>query len=53
VITEIGRETGRMSSKDAAALVGAAMLSMLLFPTLGLAQLRGAEPEEPAEPDHR
>jgi len=43
VITEIGRQTGRMSSSSAAALVGAAMLSVLVLPVLGLVQLRRGE----------
>jgi len=34
-ITEIGIRTGRMQSDIAAALVGAAMLSVLLFPAIG------------------
>jgi Kef-type K+ transport system membrane component KefB len=53
VITEIGRQTNRMSAEDAAALVGAAMLSMLVFPVLGLSQLRRADPDEdPASTPH-
>jgi len=35
VITEIGTRAGSMRSDTAAALIGAAMLSVLLFPTLG------------------
>jgi Kef-type K+ transport system membrane component KefB len=35
VITEIGLETGHMKPKNATALVGAAMLSVLVFPLLG------------------
>jgi Kef-type K+ transport system membrane component KefB len=53
VLTEIGRQTDRVSSSDAAALVGAAMLTMLLFPVLGLAQLRRAETEDAARPASR
>ena len=34
-ITEIGMRSGRMQSDIAAALVGAAMLSVLLFPVIG------------------
>ena len=33
-ITEIGVQSGRMRSDIAAALVGAALLSVLLFPTI-------------------
>jgi len=35
-ITVIGRQTGHMAPEEAAALVGAGMLSVLLFPLLGL-----------------
>jgi Kef-type K+ transport system membrane component KefB len=35
-ITEIGLDTGRMKSANAAALVGAAMLSVLIFPYVAL-----------------
>jgi hypothetical protein len=35
-ITEIGVATGRMRTENAAALVGAAMLSVLLFPLSAL-----------------
>lgn len=37
VITEIGRSTDNMKPENATALVGAAMLSVLLFPLLGFA----------------
>ena len=50
VITEIGRQTNRLSAQNAAALVGAAMLTMLIFPVLGLMQLRHAEPDDDPEP---
>ncbi len=36
-ITEIGTETGVMRADEAVALVGAGMLSVLLFPLLALA----------------
>src|SRR4029077_3691949 len=36
-ITEIGVATGRMRSENAAALVGAGMVSVLLFPLVALA----------------
>lgn len=41
VITEIGKETGRLTPESAAALVGAGILSVLLFPLLALS-LRGS-----------
>lgn len=40
VITEVGKATGRMQPANAAALVGAGILSVLLFPLIALA-LRG------------
>lgn len=43
VITSIGLDTGRMLAANAAALVGAGMLSVLLYPLLGFALLRRAE----------
>jgi Kef-type K+ transport system membrane component KefB len=39
-ITEIGTETGAMDEREAVALVGAGMLSVLLYPILGLGVLR-------------
>jgi hypothetical protein len=39
-ITTLASETGHMRPSTAAALVGAAVLSTLVFPTLGL-RLRG------------
>jgi Kef-type K+ transport system membrane component KefB len=39
-ITEVATETGRLAQDDAAALVGAAMLSLLAFPVAGTALLR-------------
>jgi Kef-type K+ transport system membrane component KefB len=45
VICEIGRRSGRVASSDAAALIGAAMLSVLIYPLIGLSQLRrGGKP---------
>ena len=41
-ITAIGVETGRMRSETAAALVGAGMLSVFVFPLLGLSIRRSA-----------
>lgn len=40
-ITEIGRDTGQMREENAAALVGAGMLSVFLFPLLALLLRRG------------
>jgi len=53
VITELGVQTGRMRPENAAALVGAGMLSVLLYPLLGFALLRraGVVSGEPAERD--
>ena len=42
VITGIGVDTGRMLPENAAALVGAGMLSVLVFPLLGFSRLRRA-----------
>ncbi|MDP3561458.1 MAG: cation:proton antiporter [Legionellaceae bacterium] len=39
-ITTLGTENGQLQTQNAAALVGAGMLSVLLFPMLGLKQLR-------------
>jgi Kef-type K+ transport system membrane component KefB len=49
-ITEIGVRTGRMRSETAAALVGAGMLSVFVFPLLGL-RLRRPAGASGAEPD--
>jgi len=43
VITTIGTSEGRMLPENAAALVGAGMLSVLLFPMIGLRRLKAAE----------
>ncbi len=48
-ITTIATETGHMKSSTAAGLVGAAMLSTLVYPFVGLALRRRSE-EETAEP---
>jgi hypothetical protein len=46
VITTIGTSEGRMLPENAAALVGAGLLSALVFPALGLRLLRrGGGPE--------
>lgn len=54
VITEIGLDTGRMRPENAAALVGAGMVSVLVFPLSGFALLQrsgsSAPAPAPAEP---
>lgn len=45
VITSIGVSAGRMLPVNAAGLVGAAMLSVLIYPTLALAILKRKEPQ--------
>mgnify|MGYP005812325071 CR=1 FL=1 len=49
-ITTIAVEAGKMHSSTAAGLVGAAMLSTLIFPFVGAALRAGADPEREAEP---
>ena len=46
VITELGKVTGRMRPENAAALVGAGIVSVLFFPLIGLS-LRPAAGESP------
>jgi Kef-type K+ transport system membrane component KefB len=48
-ITTLAHETGHMRSSTAASLVGAAVLSTLVFPLLGL-RVRGGAPVAPAPP---
>jgi len=48
-ITTIATETGHMKDYTAAALVGAAMLSTLIFPFVGLALRRGARVGDEAQ----
>jgi hypothetical protein len=50
-ITSIGVETGELATDTAASLVGAAMLSVLIFPVVALGLLRRLPPDapEPAE----
>jgi Kef-type K+ transport system membrane component KefB len=48
-ITSIGLDTDRMKPENAAALVGAAILSVLLFPLIGLGLRRRARTEAEAE----
>ena len=51
VITEIGLETDRMLPENAAALVGAGMLSVLLYPLVGFAlHGRGTTADDAATP---
>ena len=50
VITEIGLATHRMRPSNAAALVGAGMLSILLYPLVGFALLDGSEEMTESEP---
>ncbi len=58
VITSIGVSEGKMRPDNAAALVGAGMLSVVLLPTIALRRLKSArgrpgepsDPEEPGEP---
>jgi Kef-type K+ transport system membrane component KefB len=54
-VTGIGVDTGELPSGTAAALVGAGMLSVLLFPLLGLAMRRRASdaPRDPKPDDLR
>jgi hypothetical protein len=49
-ITTLATRTGHMRTSTAAALVGAAVLSTLVYPMLGL-RLRGDPLVAPAEPD--
>jgi Kef-type K+ transport system membrane component KefB len=46
-ITTVARETGHMRSSTQASLIGAAVLSTLVFPMLGLRLRRGAPLDEP------
>jgi Kef-type K+ transport system membrane component KefB len=49
--TATGMDLGLLDAAEGAALVGAGLLSVLLFPVIGLALLRGATPAPaPAEP---
>ena len=48
-ITTIGLDTDRMKPENAAALVGAAMLSVLLFPLIGLGVRKRARTDTAAE----
>jgi hypothetical protein len=48
-ITTIATEGGHMKTTTAAGLVGAAMLSTLIFPFIGMALRKGSEMEEEAQ----
>jgi Kef-type K+ transport system membrane component KefB len=48
--TAIGTDLGLLDAAEGAALIGAGLLSVLLFPVLGLALLRGARRNAPARP---
>jgi Kef-type K+ transport system membrane component KefB len=48
-ITTLATEGGHMHPSTSAALVGAAILSTLIFPFVGLALRRGADAEQPAD----
>ncbi|MGH2982942.1 MAG: hypothetical protein ACRDK5_01600 [Solirubrobacterales bacterium] len=51
-ITTVATETGHMKSSTAAGLVGAAIISALVYPLIGLRLRRGEEPSEgPIEPE--
>jgi len=45
--TAIGLELGLLDAAESAALIGAGLLSVLIFPVLGLTLLRGAAAGEP------
>jgi Kef-type K+ transport system membrane component KefB len=49
-ITQIGLSTGEMHPENGAALVGAGLLSVLVFPMLATAIGRRSDPEDEAVP---
>lgn len=51
VITQIGVQTGQMRPENATALVGAGMLSVLVFPLLGFALLGTTEGDDTDDAD--
>jgi hypothetical protein len=51
-VAEIGVQTGRMLPDNAAALVGAGMLSILLFPITALISRRNVTIPAPVAPTH-
>src|SRR4051812_31023840 len=48
--TAIGQDLGLLSAAEGAALIGAGLLSVLIFPLAGLALLREPGVERPAAP---
>ncbi|MGH2960548.1 MAG: cation:proton antiporter, partial [Solirubrobacterales bacterium] len=50
-ITTIGLENGNMRASTAAALVGAAVLTVLIVPTIALRMLKAADAESKPEPE--
>jgi Kef-type K+ transport system membrane component KefB len=50
-ITTVATETGHMKSSTAAGLVGAAIISALIYPLIGLRLRRDAPGEGPLEPE--
>jgi hypothetical protein len=48
-ITTLAQDAGKMRASTASALVGAAIISTLVFPLVGL-RLRRDRPQEPDEP---
>jgi Kef-type K+ transport system membrane component KefB len=51
-ITTLAQDAGDMRASTASALVGAAIISTLAFPLIGL-RLRRDRPREPEDPGHR
>jgi Kef-type K+ transport system membrane component KefB len=47
--TAIGAELGLIDAAESAALIGAGLLSVLIFPVVGLALLRGGDQPRPGE----
>jgi hypothetical protein len=52
-ITTLATDTGNMRASTAAALVGAAVLSTLVFPVVGLKVRGDLHLEDEVEPEHR
>jgi hypothetical protein len=50
VIAEIGVAADKMTHENAAALIAAGVLSVLIFPAVGLRLLRGAPARSPGAP---
>jgi hypothetical protein len=47
----IGEDLDLIDAAEGAALIGAGLLSVLLFPVIGLGLLKGADGERPKKPD--